>query len=182
MYPSLRETGSDLYSSSITSTRFYNSWTPWSVLYTFQRAAMPGTKSHNSKREVMQRRDCLSPASRWFLSWHRLTPTHRDGGDTFLTYIGGLSPSCTASQPISHSPSLPSSDTLLTAIILEHTFIDFCNIIYRPVFLFINNVSETGLCFHPQVKILLSWAHSMDRILSPDNRINTRQDIYTKAT
>jgi hypothetical protein len=43
---------------------------------------------------------------------------------------------------------------------LSYLFIDFLDIIHRPVvFLFKNNISVTGLCLRPQVEPYTVWAN-----------------------
>jgi hypothetical protein len=48
---------------------------------------------------------------------------------------------------------------------------DFLDIIHRHIFVY-NNVSETGICFHPQVRSLFSWVQSIELVPISGNLLN----------
>jgi hypothetical protein len=55
-----------------------------------------------------------------------------------------------------------------------NNFLDIIN----ALFFIWNNVSESGLCLRPQVKILLSWAQSIDVLPISGHQNKRKQDMF----
>jgi hypothetical protein len=60
------------------------------------------------------------------------------------------------------------------------TITDFLNIINLP-FLFKNNISETGFYLHPEIKILLNWAKSMELVRISEHRNANRSQGQSQS-